>query len=329
IELKFIHFDLKYEPALKYTLLMSAFKEVEEPSKFLLSKGDLLDLVQNVIKSMPCEWEGCQKELNSWQTLSKVTAVLLTNYESMASMCQCNAVAEGLLADLEGHLERHCSHVSQEDGMYHCQIARCSGRFHQSLAALKAHIDLSHLSRVPLPCPIRGCDQVFVRTPQLEEHIEDTHCLQFGDYVSADMITPIAKPAIPRRHSAPLPLLQSEIPRYTVVASVVPGKRTASQATMNGTGNLSRKWSRLDVQDEDEEHEAITFDDLTPADLRIPHKTVPIDVRKKPPESLVQLSRPQPVIYPPIQSDDVPDSILYSTFSRRVDRLIADGVVKM
>ena len=54
---------------------MSAFKKVGESKRFSLSKG-MLDLAPHVIMSVPCEWEGCQIVLNSWQTLAKVNITI-------------------------------------------------------------------------------------------------------------------------------------------------------------------------------------------------------------------------------------------------------------
>ena len=41
-------------------------------------------------------------------------------------------------------------------GPWECKNNRCAGRYHMTLPDLRKHIDLSHLSRVLLPCPIRG-----------------------------------------------------------------------------------------------------------------------------------------------------------------------------
>jgi len=54
---------------------MSAFKEVGESKRFSLSK-EVLDLAQHAIMLVPCEWEGCQIVLNSWQALLKVNVTI-------------------------------------------------------------------------------------------------------------------------------------------------------------------------------------------------------------------------------------------------------------
>lgn len=279
---------------------MSTSTEVlVEPLRCLLSKDDLLALACNAIKPTPCEWEGCQTLLNSWQTLLK-------------------------------HLLRHCAHVSQQDGMYRCQLSRCSGRLHSSLHALKLHVELSHLSRVSLPCPIRDCDAVFARVPQLQTHFEETHRKDFGDHVPAHAIIPQASPAIPTSLVPPPLLSSSDVPSHTMMVSVISSKCRASQMSLDGTSRLPRKWSRLNAQDgEDEVHDDIVFGDLPSLTLsKGSVDPVTVEVSKQPVDVRAQLSRPQPVIYPPISTDDVADSILYPIFSRRVDRLVVDGILK-
>ncbi|KAI6044258.1 hypothetical protein EDC04DRAFT_2643766 [Pisolithus marmoratus] len=280
---------------------MSTSTEVlVKPLRFLLSKDDLLPLAYNAIKPTPCEWEGCQIVLNSWQTLSK-------------------------------HLLRHCSCILQQvDGMYHCRFSRCSGRLHSSLRALKSHVELSHLSRVSLPCPIRDCDAVIIRVPQLETHFEEVHREDFGDHVPTHSIVPQATPAIPTTLVPPPPLPSFDVPSHTMMVSVIPSKRRASQTSLDGTSRLPRKWSRLNVQDDgDEDHSDVVFNDLPSLKLsKGSADPITVEVSKKSVDVQAQLSRPQRVISPRVSTDDVPDSILYPTFSRRVDRLVADGILK-
>ena len=171
---------------------------------------------------------------------------------------------------------------------------------------------------------------MFVRAPLLGSHIEEVHRKDLGDYVSADAIAPLANPALPFSLPPPLPLSCPRIPQHTTVASVVPSKRRASQALLNGTKPLARRWSKLNVEDEDQDHCITTFDDLPRFQLsKTPDELVPVEVRKRLPRSQTRMSRPQRVIYPPIRTDDVPDTILYGTFSLQVKKFVADsGVVK-
>lgn len=96
-----------------------------------------------------------------------------------------------------------------------------------------------------------------------------------------------------------------------------------SQASASG---LSRKWSRLNVQDEESDDNPIAFDNL-PSDILAP-TVVDIEVQKKSPLARQPLlSRPQPAIYPPVQSNELEQSILYPSFVRMVDSLAAAGTL--
>ena len=180
-----------------------------------------------------------------------------------------------------------------------------------------------------VPITPLGCDGIFVRVSLLETHIEEVHRKDFGDYVSADAIAPLAKLEMPSSLASPSSFSCSPISQYTTVASVVPSKRRASQALLNGKEPLARRWSRINFQDEEEVHENIAFNDLSRLELsKTPDETVSVEVRKKLPWAQTQVSRPQRMICPAIRTDDVPDTILYGTFARQVKEFVANRVVK-
>ncbi|KAH0836612.1 hypothetical protein J3R83DRAFT_8329 [Lanmaoa asiatica] len=93
---------------------------------------------------------------------------------------------------------------------------------------------------------------------------------------------------------------------------------------------ISRKWSRLNVQDEESDDNPIAFDNLPscqPCDVLTP-EIVDIEVRKNiPPTGQPLLSRPRPVIYPLMRSNEPEQSILYPAFVRMVDSLVAAGTL--
>lgn len=93
---------------------------------------------------------------------------------------------------------------------------------------------------------------------------------------------------------------------------------------------ISRKWSRLNAQDDESDDVPIVLDDLTssePIDTSGP-KVVDIEVQKKLPVSKQPfLSRPQPAIYPPIRVNTPEQSILYPGFVCMVDKLVATGTL--
>ncbi|KAF8557787.1 hypothetical protein OG21DRAFT_1505043 [Imleria badia] len=215
----------------------------------------------------------------------------------------------------------------QQDGMYHCSHSRCSGRLHSSLRALKTHVELSHLSRVALPCPARDCKEVFIRAQQLSGHFEHAHRGLLGTRVSVDAFAPLAVLAPPRhlRRPPPLPHLDIRMGSFLPVPSVsMPPVRRGLSASKS----ISRKWSRLNVQDEESGENPIAFDNLPslePHDFVAP-QVVDVEVRRiLPLARQPHLSRPQPLVYPPIRSNEPKQSIHYCTFQPMVDQLVASG----
>ncbi|KAG8220895.1 hypothetical protein J3R82DRAFT_2395 [Butyriboletus roseoflavus] len=269
-----------------------------EMSEVDLSKEGVVHFTHYVIQTMQCEWEGCTMTLNSWDTLAK-------------------------------HLLRHSSRVIQQNGMYQCSYSRCSGRLHNSLGALKTHIELSHLSRVALRCPAYSCDEVFVRVQQLQTHFEHAHRELLNKRASVDDLAPLAILAPPRPLRPPPPLPHHKVRTDLVLASVSmpPVRLGHSQASASG---LSRKWSRLNVQDEESDDNPITFDNHPSPQIHdiLAPNVVDIEVHKKPPLAKQPLlSRPQPAIYPPVRSNEPEQSILYPSFVRMVDSLAAAGTL--
>ncbi|KIJ65721.1 hypothetical protein HYDPIDRAFT_131134 [Hydnomerulius pinastri MD-312] len=273
-------------------------------SVFEVSKDRVLELAHSIIQLMPCEWEGCSMTLNSWQTLAK-------------------------------HLQKHCNRASPQDGIYHCLYSRCSGRLHSSLSALRSHVELSHLSRVSLLCPVRGCEEVFIRTPQLEGHFEHAHRDLLGRHVSPDVLSPMAILAPPHPLRRPPALPNSKSNTYTVTASIAKAPRRR-QNQLNGIERISRKWSRLDVQDEDADEKPVAFDDQvpfnilpdTPQSMECFDSRIEVRPQLRPISKQSILSRPQPVVHPPVRDGVVEETMGYSTFVRKVDKLVEDGVLR-
>ncbi|KAF9221372.1 hypothetical protein BS17DRAFT_881819, partial [Gyrodon lividus] len=277
--------------------------KIIEISEFDLSREGAVHFARLVIQMMPCEWEGCPITLNSWDMLAK-------------------------------HLQRHCSQVSHQDGAYQCLYSRCSGRTHSSIGGLKTHVELSHLSRIALPCPARGCKEAFVRAPQLKSHFQHAHRDLLDKRICLDALAPLAILAPPRPLLPPPPLPNSKTGIYAVSASVAKAPIRPGQSQASGSQATSRKWSRMDVQDEasNDGPTTLTFDDLAPRSASFDtseHPPVGIEVRSLFPATTQSLlSRPQPVIYPPIRSHDVQQSILYPAFVRKVDNLVENGTLK-
>ncbi|KAF8845183.1 hypothetical protein BDN67DRAFT_1065545 [Paxillus ammoniavirescens] len=266
--------------------------KIIETLEFDLSKEGAIHFARHVIQTMPCEWEGCPIILNSWVTLAK-------------------------------HLQRHCSHVSHQDGVYQCLYSRCSGRTHNSIGGLKTHVQLSHLSRVALPCPARGCKEAFVRASQLESHFEHVHRDLHEKHISPDALAPLAILAPPRPLQSPPTLPNTKTGAHLVLTSIAKAPIHPGGSQASGSQAISRKWSRLDVQDGETNDDPTPFDDLPPHSASFEsHNSTLVNIEVRSPLSVITqslLSRPQPVIHPPIRSHDVQQTILYPAFARKVD----------
>lgn len=166
---------------------------------------------------------------------------------------------------------------------------------------------------------------------QLQTHFEHAHRELFDKHVSVDALAPLAILAPPRpfRPPPPLPHHQTRTESLLAPVSMPPIRRGHSQTTTSG---LERKWSRLNVQDEesDSDVDPIAFEDLPSLQTRdiLTPKVVDVEVHKKLPLARQPLlSCPQPAIYPPIRSNEPEHSILYPAFVRMVDSLTAAGTL--
>lgn len=172
---------------------------------------------------------------------------------------------------------------------------------------------------------LQDCKEVFVRVQQLSGHFEHAHRELLGARVSVDAFAPLAVLASPRHLRRPPPLPHLEIRTHSLLPSVsTPPIRRGLSASQS----ISRKWSRLNVQDEESDGNPIAFDNLPslqPHDIISP-QVVDIEVQRKlSPARQPHLSRPQPPIHPPIRSNEPKQSIHYCTFQPMVDRLVAAG----
>ncbi|OBZ73504.1 Phosphomannomutase [Grifola frondosa] len=245
---------------------------------------------------LPCEWGECKARLNSWKALQE-------------------------------HLRAHCyqGHLWES---HDCKIQKCAGRKHGTLQDLQLHVDLSHLSRVHLPCPIQGCNQIFGRHFQVAPHFESNHAelLDTAVEISSSIFRPLRSPKRPTVHKPP------EYPLDVTPSfwALEPDSITRTQRTYRAptSSQSSRKWSRMDAQDTEDEHKEgdQPFEDLPVLDTIYLPEVNEFAVRRKPPETTDgQLSRPQPVIYPLIPEQVPPLSMGYVAFADRFEQLeVAD-----
>lgn len=276
--------------------------EVAGTSDILLSPHEISNIAHQVIKPMRCEWEGCTVVLNSSYNLTK-------------------------------HTFRHCDRISSIEGPYQCRYLKCAGRVHPTKDALKAHVDLSHLSRLSISCPVRDCERVFSRASQLELHFEIDHEDLINRRVTRafDRLVATAPPS--RRivtHPPPLPS-QHKLHKWQFTIPLVSLPPHRPFGPLAPVEPISRKWRRLDAPDEDnsDSNHIIPLGDLVRPVIPSQSKELVYDVRKKP-LSLNEnqrLSHPQSMPRPPPRDDFVPTTIGISIFERKFGELAKDGVV--
>ncbi|KAJ7138140.1 hypothetical protein C8R44DRAFT_766916 [Mycena epipterygia] len=117
------------------------------------------------------------------------------------------------------HQSKHCGRKPSKIGAHHyvCRLSKCSAKLHTSPAALKSHIELSHLKHLPLPCPFTSCVPdvldfgptqhfiTFSRSRDLVMHFEEEHAdlIDRELDVSSELLLPRWEPCYPAR---PLPI---------------------------------------------------------------------------------------------------------------------------
>lgn len=173
-----------------------------------------------------------------------------------------------------------------------------------------------------------GCKEVFVRVQQFNSHFEHAHGELMNKRLSVDALAPLANLAPPRRLRLP-PALPNHLSRVELLIAPVsiPPRRPSQTSAPQG---ISRKWSRLTVQDDVEsDDEPITFTDLTSFQYSISEpEIVDVEVRSTlPVDEHSLLSRSQPVVYPPVRSTSPEQSILYPAFADMVDKMVTTGVL--
>ncbi|KAI0629164.1 hypothetical protein C8Q77DRAFT_1142468 [Trametes polyzona] len=276
-------------------------------SSDILSMEYIVEVAKEVIPSPPfiCEWAQCHVELNSWKALQE-------------------------------HLHQHPA-LEQEpssslyQGAFECRLPKCAGRFHSTLEDIQKHLDLSHLSRVLLPCPIPDCPLHFHRTTlsSLPGHLRSNHSalLDTVDPTFTSSLPPLRKPRHPCLEPLP-PLPEKPAFAFLFALPVVnpsrPQKRAASTSTQS-----RKRWKRMHVvqmTDEEPEDVPIAFGDLTPYD---PSQTPELThrVQRKSLEPALQQSRPQPMIVPPRPEQDPPLTIGYTAMSERFRVLEKAGII--
>ncbi|THH14394.1 hypothetical protein EW146_g5926, partial [Bondarzewia mesenterica] len=183
-----------------------------------------------------------------------------------------------------------------------------------------------------------GCSESFTRSFSLVSHVEETHRGLLNREVPAAGAEVLKRLSRPHFHQ---PRTLPSLPRSCRIDKISRPTVQYTQAQMHTSvpqSSVVRKWSRLGVQDtDDQDSMEIQFDDLPGADTRSKKRRrlndppPPLDYitvlpRKTPTPSRPQLSCPLIVSEQQIPAPDPPLTFLYSTFSLRFDELEKQGL---
>ncbi|KAI0708870.1 hypothetical protein C8T65DRAFT_649776, partial [Cerioporus squamosus] len=279
--------------------------------ELILSPDQAVQVACEAICPTRCEWRQCHAELNSWIALQE-------------------------------HLHRHCHQLeassSSQANTFHCQAERCAVRLHDSLPSLLQHITFSHMSRVPLPCPVEGCSEAFTykQAPTaIPAHLQTEH--RFGGSFPT-RLPPLRQsrtPKKPPRRSLP-PLPPDQVPLYTLLLPPVREKHRRAGATASQTARRGR-WKRMssraaapDSSSDADEPESMPFPDLDPQTAYYSdrqNECLEWVAYKAPPEPALQISRPQPMIIPPVREKPPARSIGYVAFAEKFAQLELAGII--
>ncbi|RDX48247.1 hypothetical protein OH76DRAFT_1352794 [Lentinus brumalis] len=279
--------------------------------ELVLSPERAVQVASEAIRPTRCEWRGCPAELNSWIALQK-------------------------------HLHHHCQQVeaSSSQAPFHCQCERCAVRLHDSLSSLLQHITFSHMSRVPLPCPVEGCSEAFTykQAPTaIPAHLRTDH--RFGGSFPT-RLPPLRQsrtPKKPPRRALP-PLPHDPVPLYTLLLPPVREKPRRAGSTASQTARRGR-WKRMSSRaappseaSDTDEPESMPFADLDPQASTSYYSSPQNEclewvAYKAPPEPALQISRPQPMIIPPVREKPPAPSIGYVAFAEKFAQLELAGII--
>jgi len=249
----------------------------------VLSGDSVVSCSKNVLLPIRCEWNECTVVANSWSTLQQ-------------------------------HQNNHCRRSRLKEGSYQCRLPRCLGSNHPSTLALQTHISMSHMTRIPLSCPVQGCMDDFIRRNYLEAHFQEAH----PNISGPEMLKPLCLPKRPAALPPLPPIPCSSSHSYVLSAPFVSAARRRNTPVLSRP--LGRKWSRLDAQDgEASEPIQIVFNNLRVFDKSPQCQPRDFAVRRKPQEFDSAVSRPPPMPTTPIPAKIPPVSILHESFVRRVE----------
>ncbi|KZT09914.1 uncharacterized protein LAESUDRAFT_694407 [Laetiporus sulphureus 93-53] len=250
-----------------------------------LTSENIIEHAQHVLCLIACEWGGCEAKLNSWRQLQE-------------------------------HLKMHCRN-QQAKGTYDCHFHRCAGRIHTSFVDLWEHVQLSHLSRITLICPISGCPHTFSgHRLSLVPHIQDIHMELVGRPIAeiTGRLRPTYRPFSPVLRNLP-PLPSNNAPIYMVTAlpmSKASHPRGQRSEMLSQFTRGSRRMSRKELE---EEEDAQPFSDLPNPDMEAINLSGKLILQPRSEQPWLQLSRPYSMgLSSRVEGTKPPVSISYRAF---------------
>lgn len=238
---------------------------------------------------------------------------------------QACSVVLGSWRQLQKHLFQHCS-LSQS---LTCGLPRCNIRTHSSRKGLTEHINLSHLSKILIDCPIKGCNtHGFSRVTQLENHFEENHNDLNGKFVALPsiLLQPLAQPFFPSMQVDP-PSLPENI---CIAASLIPPPRFVScKALTTKPSNLSSaKYEHFGLESTSKSKSVESSTEYNSLEMYFQGKELGQEMvyAKLQAGFAKDLARPQSMRHDlPTKNRDPPMSILYEAFAIRMEGLEGKG----
>lgn len=199
-------------------------------------------------------------------------------------------------------------------GQYECRMTRCSARYHSSKRDIFNHIDASHMSRVPVPCPVAGCNETFGRHNYLVPHFQASHRRL------VDITLALPSPLIKQSYQIFRPSLTklSPLPKGSIPVQLylsVP-VTPSPHRWVNHIRSQSTK--------DDDRHE-LQFLDLNPNKSQV--EPADLVIRNRIGDPYVQLAAPQSVTVIPPPDTIPPKSIGYDVFALKMDDFISQQIV--
>ncbi|KAF8159799.1 hypothetical protein B0H34DRAFT_704880 [Crassisporium funariophilum] len=236
------------------------------------------------------------------------------------------------------HLLHHAHIHHKKTTKWECRLPRCNLplRGCSTFVDLKSHIENSHMSRIPIYCPIRGCEGTgsFTRHVQLEGHFMTTHCDLLNKIVDlpSEVLLPGYGPFHPPT-SNPIPPLPVRIFAGTAIIPPVKSVRRhalgSNRVEAQPPPASPKKRMRLNnlstLRDPATELPSITFDNLEEQrddDGEYIGNVGLSCVLGRKVEFTTDLARPQEILDPlSFGLRTPPVSILYGAFSKHLEEM--------